>query len=82
NSGGTGPGGLRFQTLPDILFTDIEAQYRVNDMIKLTLGGRNVFDEYPDQDTISDYCCGRIYSSGTVVGWQGGYYYGRLRVDF
>ncbi len=82
NSGGTGPGGLRFQELPNFFQTDLEAQWQINDMFQLSAGGRNIFDEYPDRDTISDFCCGRIYSSGTVVPWQGGYYYARLRADF
>lgn len=82
NSGGTGPGGLRFQTLSDIYFTDLEAQYQLNEMIKLSVGGRNIFDEYPDEDTVGDYCCGRIYSSGSNVGWQGGYWYARLNANF
>ena len=82
NSGGTGPGGLRFQTLPDFYQFDLEGQWQINDMFELSAGARNLFDEYPDRDTISDYCCGRVYSSGTVVPWQGGYYYARLRADF
>ncbi|KRO78863.1 MAG: hypothetical protein ABR85_09135 [OM182 bacterium BACL3 MAG-120619-bin3] len=82
NSGGTGPGGLRFQELPNFFQTDLEAQWQINDMFQLSAGGRNIFDEYPDRDNISDFCCGRIYSSGTVVPWQGGYYYARLRADF
>ena len=79
NTGGT---PLRFQDFDPIWLTDIEAQYRFNDMIKLSIGGRNVFDEYPEKDNISDYCCGRLYSSGTAVSWQGSYYYGRLTVNF
>ena len=82
NSGGTGPDGLRFQTLPDFYQFDLEGQWQINDMFELSAGARNLFDEYPDRDTISDYCCGRVYSSGTVVPWQGGYYYARLRADF
>lgn len=82
NSGGTGPGGLRFQELPNFFQTDLEAQWQINDMFQLSAGGRNIFDEYPDRDNIGDFCCGRIYSSGTVVPWQGGYYYARLRADF
>jgi iron complex outermembrane receptor protein len=82
NSGGTGPGGLRFQTLPDFYQFDLEGQWQINDMFELSAGARNLFDEYPDRDTIGDYCCGRVYSSGTVVPWQGGYYYARLRADF
>ncbi len=82
NTGGTGPDGLRFQDLSDFYQFDLEGQYQINDMFRVSAGARNVFDEYPDRDTISDFCCGRIYSSGTVVPWQGGYYYARLRADF
>lgn len=82
NTGGTRPDGLRVQTLPNFFQTDIEGQWQINEMLRLSVGGRNVFDEFPDRDEISDFCCGRIYSSGTVVPWQGGYYYARLRADF
>jgi len=56
-------------------YVDLEARYQFNPNLTFALGGRNVFDEYPDKDEIGDYCCGRLYSSGTVVPWQGGYYY-------
>jgi len=79
NTGGT---PLRFQTFDDIYFFDLEAQYRFNEMFKLSVGGRNLFDEYPEIDSISDFCCGRLYNSGTAVDWQGAYYYGRLAIDF
>ena len=78
----TGGSPLRFQTFDPIWYTDIEGQYRFNDMFRLSLGARNVWDEYPAQDAIGDYCCGRLYSSGTGMDWQGAYYYGRLTVDF
>ena len=78
----TGGDPLRFQTFDDIFFFDLEAQYQVNDMFKVSLGGRNLFDEYPETDAISDYCCGRLYSSGTAVDWQGSYFYGRISADF
>ncbi|MEX0739001.1 MAG: TonB-dependent receptor [Pseudohongiella sp.] len=61
---------------------DLEGQYQINDMLRLTLGGRNVFDQYPEKDSIGDYCCGRLYSSGTAVSWQGAYYYARLNASF
>ncbi len=78
----TGGSPLRYQTLDPVWYTDIEAQFRFNDMFRLSFGGRNILDEYPDRDSISDYCCGRLYSSGTGMDWQGAYYYGRLSVDF
>ena len=79
NSGGN---PLRYQTLSDVLFIDLEAQYQINDIFRVAVGGRNVTDQYPDRDTISDYCCGRIYSSGTAIDWQGAYYFGRLTAEF
>ena len=81
NSNGNGA-SQRYQTFDPIWYTDIEGQYRFNDMFRLSLGARNVWDEYPAQDTIGDYCCGRLYSSATGMDWQGAYYYGRLTVDF
>lgn len=61
---------------------DLEAQYQINDLLRVTFGGRNVFDQYPEKDSIGDYCCGRLYSSGTAVSWQGAYYYARLNARF
>ena len=81
NSNGNGA-SQRYQTFDPIWYTDIEGQYRFNDMFRLSLGARNVWDEYPAQDAIGDYCCGRLYSSATGMDWQGAYYYGRLTVDF
>jgi len=75
-------GTLDFQDIDDIYMFDLEAQWQINDMFRISAGGRNIFDEYPPRDTISDYCCGRVYSSGTVVPWQGGYYFARLTADF
>ena len=84
NSGGTGPGGLRFQTMDATTFFDLEGSYRFNDNWRVTAGGRNILDEYPDATAreIGDFCCGRIYPSGTVVPWQGGYWYARVSADF
>ena len=62
---------------------DVEASYQISDAVRLSLGARNVFDEYPDaaDPAIGDSCCGRIYRSDSSVDWQGGYYYLKLRAD-
>ena len=73
---------LNIQTFDSIIFVDLEGSYTFNDNISLSVGGRNIFDTYPEKDEISDFCCGRLYSSGSVVDWQGGYYYMRLSADF
>lgn len=70
------------QDFDPIVMVDLEGKYRVTEATSIALGGRNIFDEYPEQDEIGDYCCGRIYSSGTVVDWQGSYYYMRLNHNF
>ena len=67
-------------------FVDLEANYRVNDNWKFTLGARNIFDTYPDKvDRIAsnnDACCGRDYNSGMIIPWQGGYYYGKISMSY
>ena len=73
---------MRYQSYDATWFIDLEATYQFNDNWRFTLGGRNVGDEYPEKDAISDYCCGRDYASGSYVDWQGAYYYGRVSVDF
>ena len=74
------------QTFGSTTFVDLEASYLINDNVRLSIGGRNIFDEYPDETDRSvngnDYCCGRIYGSTTVVPWQGGFYYLRLSAGF
>lgn len=75
-----------FQEYGATVFFDLEGSYRFNEIYSLSAGGRNIFDEYPDQvDRVAsdnDYCCGRLYQSGSYAPWQGGYYFLRLNADF
>jgi iron complex outermembrane recepter protein len=77
---------LFIQQFSSTFFTDLEATYRFNDNWKLSFGGRNIFDKFPDKtDKVAsdnDQCCGRNYVSNSFVPWQGGYYYGRISVNF
>ncbi|MEO1134703.1 MAG: TonB-dependent receptor, partial [Cyanobacteria bacterium J06639_1] len=66
---------------PEVQF-DVEASYKLSDAVRVSLGVRNLFDEYPAPGEIGETCCGRIYRSDSVVDWQGGYYYARVRADF
>ena len=77
----TGGNPLRYQDYGAELFLDLEASYQVSDIVKISLGARNILDEYPDEANLGDNCCGRVYSSGTIVDWQGGYYYFKLKAD-
>ncbi len=61
---------------------DLEVSYAFMDHYKLSIGARNIFDNYPDPGMIGETCCGRIYRSDSIVDWQGGYYYGRVEVSF
>lgn len=71
------------QKFDAIAFFDLEGSYRINEYLRVAIGGRNLFDEYPDEIDRAvngnDYCCGREFASPSVVDWQGGYYY--LRVN-
>jgi iron complex outermembrane receptor protein len=77
---------LVVQDFDSVVMWDLEGSYRFNDNWRLVLGARNLFDTFPDKlDKVAsnnDQCCGRLYSSGSVVPWQGGYYYGRVTVGF
>jgi len=85
-NGNTSPTPLFIQRFGSTFFVDMEASYQINDNWQISLGGRNIFDEFPDQTskTLSnnDQCCGRKYVSGSIVPWQGGYYYGRFTASF
>ena len=62
------------QDFDPVSMTDIQLTY-FGDLFDLTFGGMNVFDEYPDEDEIGDYCCGRIYPSISTISWQGANWY-------
>lgn len=70
------------QTFGDEFMFDIEGSYLINENLTLSVGVRNLFDNYPDVSTNGDACCGEVYDSASVVDWQGGYYYTRLAARF
>ncbi|NQY12903.1 MAG: TonB-dependent receptor [Henriciella sp.] len=72
------------QDFGEEIYVDVEGSYDVTDAITLSVGARNLFDEYPDEadPAIGDSCCGRIYLSASEVDWQGGFYYVRAVAKF
>lgn len=68
------------------VFIDLEASLKVTDDIRIGVGGRNIFDEYPDKvdfrQTNDDTHSGRLYESQGKLPWQGGFYYVRASVTF
>lgn len=64
----------------EVMF-DLEASYQVDENYRFSVGARNIFDNYPDEDAIGLVTNGTIYRDGPVS-WQGGYYYARLQATF
>ncbi|KFZ36455.1 TonB-dependent receptor [Shewanella mangrovi] len=81
NSDGANAEVLDKQTFGEEVLFDLEVSYQITDMIKLTVGGRNIFDNYPDKGQF-ETGQGRIYRSDSVVDWNGGYYFTRVSMDF
>jgi iron complex outermembrane receptor protein len=67
----------RFETMKGKTFWDFDVTWDVNDALSVTLGGNNIFDEYPGPPPSFRTCCGEPVHTSTVMGWQGSYYYVR-----
>ena len=84
----TGPsGGLNFNDLcyPDHWVFDVEAEYRFMDNWAAIVGAQNVFDEYPpiDKNNLDNTIgSGNTYATSSPFGFEGGFWYVRLRADF
>ncbi|HEX7181897.1 MAG TPA: TonB-dependent receptor [Thermoanaerobaculia bacterium] len=67
--------------------TDLSISYDVTDALSLTVGGLNIFDEYPDEwDTVNAFPFPQL---GFVYGWEtlpfginGGYYFARVNYRY
>jgi iron complex outermembrane receptor protein len=65
------------------VFVDVEGSWDVTENARITLGVRNIFDNYPDPDKTGESATnGRIYRSDMIVDWQGGFYYAKIGVTF
>ena len=73
--------GGQIQDFSSIFMLDMSVSY-MGDGYTVTAGGMNITDEYPDQDNIGDYCCGRIYPSASGISWQGGRWYVKAEYMF
>ena len=60
---------------------DLNAGYQLSDNLKLTLGGNNIFNEYPDQQNDGETEAGG-YWDAVQMGFGGAYYYARLDFNF
>jgi len=62
--------------------TDLEAAYDLNDAVTLAVGANNLFNVYPDKNTVPDTTGFAPYGGNSPFGLYGGYYYGRVSVKF
>ena len=61
---------------------DFELAYSMSNGVNLTLGGQNFTDEYPDEHPFGPATLGNRYSQFAPLGFNGAFFYGRLRYDF
>lgn len=70
------------QTFDPNLYVDLEVAYTFMDNYRVTLGGQNIFDQFPDRGTLGESCCGRIYRSDSIPDWQGQLWYVQASAQF
>ena len=69
------------QTFDPNLYVDLELSYTFMDNYRVTLGGQNIFDQFPDKGQF-ETCCGRIYRSDSIPDWQGQLWYLQASAQF
>lgn len=62
------------------IVTDLNLGYKINDNFKVTVGGNNLFNVYPDQQ--DDWTESGGYWDAVQMGFGGAFYYARLNVNF
>ena len=78
------PEGLIKQKLGSEVLFDLEVSYDLPKDVLVTVGARNITNEYPDEGSsrLAETNNGRVYRSDSLVDWQGSYYYLRIRKTF
>ena len=69
------------QTFDPNLYVDLELSYNFMDNYRVTLGGQNIFDQFPDKGQF-EACCGRVYRSDSIPDWQGQLWYLQASAQF
>jgi iron complex outermembrane recepter protein len=67
----------------EAVLVDVEARFALGERYTITLGGENIFDEFPEgeQDATLQFL-GVRYALTSPYGFNGGFYYLRLSADF
>jgi iron complex outermembrane receptor protein len=67
----------------DAVLIDLEASYTFAEHYTVTLGGQNIFDEYPDdEDDGTLNFLGASYAVTSPFGFNGAFWYARLSASF
>ncbi|MFT3964512.1 MAG: TonB-dependent receptor [Sphingobium sp.] len=61
---------------------DIDVSYQINKAVNVAVGANNLFNTYPDKNTVPDTNGFPPYPAQSPFGFYGGYYYGRLTLIF
>jgi len=65
------------------VLVDLEASYTFAEHYTFTIGGQNVFDEYPDKEGDGTLqFLGDVYAVTSPFGFNGAFWYGRVSVSF
>ena len=64
------------------IMVDLEAAYRFGWGVTLVAGGQNIFDAHPDRFARGASDSGQAYHEYSPFGFNGGFWYTRLRYDF
>ena len=57
------------------VYWDLDITWDIGNFLRVTLGGRNLFDAAPDPQPDFFSCCGITAHENSVMDWQGTYYY-------
>ena len=60
------------------ILTDVSVSRKFNDTVSLTLGADNVFNVYPDKNTVANTSGLPVWAGISPFGYYGGFYYLRL----
>ena len=61
---------------------DLEAAYTFANAMTVVVGAQNVFDQYPEENPGAAAGVGNRYSQYTPFGFNGAFWYARLKYDF
>jgi iron complex outermembrane receptor protein len=65
------------------ILTDVEVSYRLNDIVRLAVGGENIFDNFPDREARQSQINNGIqYMRFAPSGFNGGFWYVRATTTF